>query len=49
MEHKSISIPSVNKGDSQSASKIIAELSTDVNVIVFRNTYCKNDCSKIVG
>tara|TARA_Y100001954_G_scaffold193430_1_gene208519 strand:- start:3511 stop:4455 length:945 start_codon:yes stop_codon:yes gene_type:complete len=36
---KVVSIPSVNKGDSQSASKIIAELSTDASVIVFSGTH----------
>ena len=36
---KVFSIPSVNKGDSQSASKIIAELSTDASVIVFSGTH----------
>ena len=36
---KVVSIPSVNKGDSQSASKIIAELSIDASVIVFSGTY----------
>ena len=36
---KVVSIPSVNKGDSQSASKIIAEFSTDASVIVFSGTH----------
>ncbi|MAO71960.1 MAG: electron transfer flavoprotein subunit alpha [Flavobacteriales bacterium] len=36
---KVVSIPSLNKGDSQSASKIIAELSLDACVIVFSGTH----------
>ena len=36
---KVFSIPFVNKGDSQSASKIIVELSTDASVIVFSGTH----------
>ena len=46
---KVVSIPSVNKGDSQSASKIISELSTDAAVIVFSGTHTKNDYSKTIG
>ena len=36
---KVFSIPSIHKGDSQSASKIIAELSADASVIVFSGTH----------
>ena len=32
---KVISVPSINKGDSQSASKVISEYSSDASVIVF--------------
>jgi electron transfer flavoprotein alpha subunit len=33
-----ISVPNVNKGDNQAASKVIAELSDSANVFVFSNT-----------
>ena len=36
---KVVSIPFVNKADSQSASKIISELSSDASVIVFSGTH----------
>ena len=36
---KVISIPGVNKADSQAASKIISELSSDTQVVVFSNTH----------
>ena len=36
---KLISVPSINKGDSQSASKVISEYSSDASVIVFSGTH----------
>ena len=36
---KVVSIPSINKGDSQSASKVISEYSADASVIVFSGTH----------
>jgi len=36
---KVISVSSINKGDNQSASKVIAELSADASVIVFSGTH----------
>ena len=36
---KVVSIPNINKGDSQSAAKVFSDLSSDSSVIVFSNTY----------
>lgn len=36
---KVISVENINKGDSQASSKIISELSSDSNVVVFSNTH----------
>ena len=36
---KVISVPSINKGDNQSASKVISDLSADASLIVFSGTH----------
>ena len=36
---KVVSIPNINKGDSQSAAKVFSDLSSDSSVIIFSNTY----------
>ena len=36
---KVVSIPNINKGDSQSAAKVFSDLASDSSVIVFSNTY----------
>ena len=36
---KVVSVPNINKGDSQSAAKVFSELSSDSSIIVFSNTY----------
>ena len=36
---KVISVPNINKGDSQSAAKVFLDLSLDSSVIIFSNTY----------
>ena len=36
---KVVSIPNINKGDSQSAAKVFSDLASDSSVIIFSNTY----------
>ena len=36
---KVVSVPNINKGDSQSAAKVFSDLASDSSVIVFSNTY----------
>ena len=36
---KVVSVPNINKGDSQSAAKVFSDLSSDSSVIIFSNTY----------